>query len=69
MTRRRKQVQMTLTVSVPHWLTAAEARREIRSRIDHQAAFMAGKYAGETWHDLYPPNDVKTRSIKPVRAR
>jgi hypothetical protein len=65
MTRRRKQVVMTLTVSVPTWLTAAEARREVRNRIDHQAAFLSGKYDGETWRDLYPPNDVKVRSIRP----
>lgn len=29
--KRKKEVTMTVTVSVPSWLTAAQARREVRS--------------------------------------
>jgi len=35
--KRKKQVTMTVTVSVPKWLTAAQARKEVASLIRHQA--------------------------------
>ncbi len=35
--RRKKEVTMQVTVSVPRWLTAAQARKEVASLIRHQA--------------------------------
>ena len=63
---RRRTVTATVTLTVPFWMTAAEARREIRSRVNHQAAYMSGKMVDDRWHDLYPPNDVRVRRITPA---
>jgi hypothetical protein len=38
--RRRKRVTMLVTVTVNQALTAAEARREVRSLINHQAGWL-----------------------------
>lgn len=35
--RRKKTVTMTVTVSCPVWLSAAQARREVRALINHEA--------------------------------
>lgn len=35
----RKQVTMTVTVSVPKWMTAAQARREVRTLINQQCFY------------------------------
>ena len=37
MARKRKTVRMVVEVSCPRWLTAAQARKEVRSLINHQA--------------------------------
>ena len=37
MAKRKKEVTMLVTVSVPRWLTAAQARKEVASLIRHQA--------------------------------
>lgn len=37
----RKEVTMMLTVSVPHKMTATQARKEVRSLITHQANWLA----------------------------
>lgn len=41
MAKKRKQFTMLVTVSVPRDMTAAEARREVRSLITHQANWAA----------------------------
>lgn len=51
----RKQISMLVTVSVPRWMTAAEARREVRSLITHQANWSADD------------GDVKAIAIRPGR--
>lgn len=60
-TRRRKEVTMKVTVSVPRWMTAAQARREVRSLINHQA----------NWLDHGPNFEevvVKAKNVGPVRT-
>ena len=56
MTARRKRVTMTVTVSCPPDMSAAEARREVRSLITHQANWSADCY------------DMRAIKVSPVRA-
>lgn len=64
MARRKKEVTMLVTVSVPRWLTAAQARKEVRSLIQHQAF----------WGHMHPEHDeiseynLKVKRVGPVRA-
>lgn len=37
MPRKTKTVTMTVTVRCPSWLTAAQARKEVRSLVNYQA--------------------------------
>lgn len=53
----RKRVTMLVTVTVPDDMTAAEARREVRSLITHQANFSAAE------------GDVKAVSVKPAKEK
>lgn len=55
MTERRKQYTMTITVSVAPHVTAAEARREVRTLINEQVNYH---------HD---PEDVRCKKIVPGR--
>lgn len=57
MARTRKQITMTVTVSVPLWMTAAEARREVRTLINHQS----------NWSQHVDEGDVKARRVEPAR--
>lgn len=48
--KKRKEVEMTVVVSVPTWMTKAQARREVRSLINHQANWMShGPNYEEVW--------------------
>lgn len=38
--RNRKRVTMTVTVTVPPHLSAAQARREVRTLINHQCNYL-----------------------------
>ena len=37
----RKEVLMMVTVSVPAWMTAAQARREVRTLINEQSGYLS----------------------------
>lgn len=52
--RLRKNVTMLVTVSVPSRMTAAEARREVRTLIKYQHNYIAGE------------DDVKPIRIEPA---
>jgi len=41
MSKTRKRVTMQVTVSVPTWMTAREARREVRTLINEQCNYMS----------------------------
>lgn len=53
----RKRLTMTVTVSVPHGMTAAAARREVRTLITHQCNWSADD------------GDVKALSVRPFVKR
>ncbi len=51
----RKSVTMLLTVSVPREMSAADARREVRTLVNEQCNYSAD-------HE-----DVKVRSLRPAK--
>jgi len=53
---KRKQIAMIVIVSVPHRLTASDARREVRTLINNQSNWLADIDEG----------DVKAISVKPA---
>lgn len=55
--RLRKNVIMMVTVSVPSYMTAADARREVKTLIKYQSNYQAG------------PDDVKPVRIEPLSGR
>lgn len=36
-----KRITMAVTVSVPRWMSSSQARREVRSLINHQAGWLS----------------------------
>lgn len=64
MTRKRKALTMSVTVTVPHWMTAAQARREVRSLINDQCGYMID---GGPQND-YADATVKARTVTPNRS-
>jgi len=56
MAKTRKIVTMLVTVSVPRDMTAAEARREVRTNINEHCSYAAEE------------GDVKVRGILPAKA-
>lgn len=54
---------MVVTVSVPRWLTAAQARKEVRSLIQHQAFW---GHRSPEWDEISEYN-LKLKRIGPVR--
>jgi hypothetical protein len=68
MMARRKQVTMTITVSVPDWLTATDARREVRAVLQgytgHKSLFFVG--GGERHLDDFGTgNGIRVRRVGP----
>lgn len=58
----RKRITMTVTVSVPHWLTAADARREVRTLINDQTNYLDGFYdRRERYREIH---DKTVRAVK-----
>lgn len=65
MAKTRKVIAMAVTVSVPTWMTAAEARREVRTLINNQSNWLSGKRdAAGNWRDV----GTETVRAKSVRA-
>lgn len=54
MAQRKKQITMVVTVSAPAWLSAAEARREVRALINEQCFY--GHRNGKTWEEIDQSN-------------
>jgi len=69
MSARKKVVSMVVEVSVPAWLTAAQARKEVRSLIQHQAfhGHMGRNHAHELWDEIGEGN-FKVRAVRSVGA-
>ena len=63
MSRHRKVVSMLVTVTVPRWMTAAQARREVRTLINDQSNWMC--FAPD--HEEVDSETVRARSVIPSR--
>lgn len=66
MGKRKKQVTMSVTVSVPHWLTAAQARKEVRSLIQYQAFW--GHWDRLAGNDEIDKHNFKVVAVGPIRS-
>ncbi len=64
MAKRKKEVTMQVTVSVPRWLTAAQARKEVASLIRHQAFW--GHRSPD--YDEISEYNLKLKRIGPIRS-
>ncbi len=56
-----KLVKMHVTVNVPAWMTAAQARREVRTLINEQCGYL-GHGPG------YADATVKAKSVKSAKS-
>ena len=57
MASKRKRITMTVTVSVPADMSAADARREVKTLITHQSNWSADC------------DDVKAIAVRPAKKR
>lgn len=64
---KRKRITMTVTVSAPHWLTAAQARKEVRSLINDQAHY--GHFNHEDPWDDVDETSFRAVSVKAQQTR
>jgi len=62
MAKTRKQLTMSLTVSVPSWMTAAQARREVRTLVNEQSNYLDH---GPDFQEVHG-GTVKVRELKPA---
>lgn len=61
---KRKKLTMLVTVSVPHKMTPAQARKEVRTLITHQSNH-ANFYGNEYDPQPLEYDDVKAVSVRP----
>jgi hypothetical protein len=59
--KKRKQITMTVTLSVPHWMTAAWARREVKTLVNDQANYLS---PGPDYEEFY----VRASKVAPVKS-
>ncbi len=64
---KRKRVTMQVTVTCPSWLTAAQARKEVRSLIQHQAHF--GHKSPDMVFDEIDEYNFKVLAVKSAKRR
>lgn len=64
---KKKTVKMLVEVSVPAWLTATQARKEVRSLIQHQAFW--GHNGGRYGYDEISEYNFKVRAVRPAPSR
>lgn len=62
MARSLKPITMAVTVMVPTWMNAAQARREVRTLINHQSNYLSHGPALEEF-------EVKARSVRSHRPK
>lgn len=62
---KRKRVTMAVTVSVPRWMTTAQARREVRTLINHQSNWLYGIEIEGTYHEVHEKT-VHCRKVGPA---
>ena len=56
---KRKQITLTVTLSMPAWLTAAQAKRELRTRVNDLTM----------WGFTTPSNDFTEMEVEDFRIR
>lgn len=61
MASKRKTITMTVTVSVPAWLTTAQARKEVRTLINESTVW--GHRKPGTFTEI-EHGDIKVRGLK-----
>lgn len=68
MAKTRKRVRMVVEVSCLLWLTAAEAQREVRSLINHQAHHGSHRYAPAPYfgYDEIDESNFRAASVRPA---
>lgn len=62
----RKRIRMVVEVSCPTWLTAAQARKEVKSLIQHQAFW--GHTGGRMIMDEITEYNFKCIAVRPNRT-
>jgi hypothetical protein len=60
MARSLKPITMVVTVMAPTWMNAAQARREVRTLINHQSNYLSN---GPELQEF----EIKARSVRPHR--
>ena len=60
MAKKRKHIRMAVTVSVPHWMSASQARREVRTLVNDQSSYMSHG-------PNYEEPTVKARKVEAAR--
>ena len=60
MTTKRKRVAMLVVVSTPDWMTAQQARREVRDGVEHGCEYVSGPGLRE--------GTMRVRRVAPTRA-
>lgn len=63
--KKRKLVTMTVTVSCPKWLTAAQARKEVKTLIKYQEFWGHTNSVGYNYDEISGHN-FKARRVGPV---
>lgn len=62
----RKTLTMTVQVSVPSFMTAAQARREVRTLINNQSNYLSGiTDRSGNWRDV-DDKTVRAKSVSPA---
>lgn len=64
--KKKKQVTMLVTVSCPSWLTAAQARKEVRTLINDQA-FWGHRPGFDFSLDEIDQYNFRASKVSPVR--
>lgn len=65
MAKSRKRVTMTVTVSCPRWLTAAQARKEVRTLINEQCFYgHTGRNSDRQFWDEVGEDNFRAVSVK-----
>jgi hypothetical protein len=67
-TKKTKEVTMTVTVRCPDWLTAAQARKEVRSLIKDQVHWGHEENASRFKFECIDEYNFKVVSVKGARA-
>lgn len=67
----RKHIAITLDITVPAWMTARDARREVRTLINHQSNYMDGRWLitpeGRHWEEVHEKT-VRAHRVAPVKS-